>query len=170
MLPRTNCSGVTDGDTFFVVQGPHGIGNNSVFRPITTADDIACSGAGNANRTILKIGFPVGSRSDLSHGLAGTIRVMSSHRITLFVGAAGFMVLVALVRGDNDCGTVRRESTKCLEHVNRTHDISLIGLDGDCIGAPHKWLSRHMNHEIRPERVDGFANSLPIPNIGHFML
>ena len=170
MLPRTNCSGVTDGDAFFVVQGPHGIGNNSVFRPITAADDIACPGAGNANLTILKIRFPVSRCSDFGHSFARAVGVVTTERITLFVVPTRLMVLVALVRGDNDCGTVRCESTKCLEHVNRTHDISLIGLDGDCIGAPHKWLSRHMNHEIRPERVDGFANSLPIPNVGHFML
>ena len=104
MLPRTDGLGITEGNGLHYVQCPHGIGDNAILGPITSTDDIAGTGAGNADRPFLKVGVALSGRGNLSHCLAGAIGIMPAKRIRLLVGTTRLMVLVTLVRGDNHNG------------------------------------------------------------------
>ena len=102
MLPGADSPGIAHSYLFSLIQCPHGIGDNPILGPVSSPDHIAGTDAGNSHGTDLEVGIPICHRRDLGHCLAGTVRIMTTKRITLLVRPSRLMVLVALVGCDDD--------------------------------------------------------------------
>src|SRR5439155_17226131 len=105
-------------------QGSHGIVDDAVSRPVTSADDVA--GAHRGNRCAVgEEAVPVGGCDEFGATLAGTVWVPAAHRVGLAKRTVGLAVLVALVAGHDDDRAYRRAGARCVEHVDGAHDVRL---------------------------------------------
>ena len=124
MLPGTNGIGVAHDDGFARHEGSHGVGDDPVGCPVATADDVA--GAGRCCcRPVGEEALAVRGRDQLRAALAGAVRIAAAHGVRLSERPIVFVVLVALVAGDDHDRLNRGAGAGRFEHVHGSHHVGL---------------------------------------------
>src|SRR5437868_3192458 len=103
MLPRTRRCLVSHRDWHPFLQCPNAIRNDSVGGPITTANDIACSNAGDFHWMVLKKRAPVRADRYFRGRFARAVRIVAAEGILLTIATLAFPVFIAFVCGYQNC-------------------------------------------------------------------
>ena len=109
VLPGADRVRVADADGLAGLEAADEVGDEAVGGPVAAADDVAGAGGGEGDCVLGKlatreIGLAVGGGDDLGAGLGAGVGIVAAERIGLAVGPEPFLVLVALVGGDDDDG------------------------------------------------------------------
>lgn len=116
MLPRARGGFVAHGNLLAVLKRPDAIGNDTVFGPVASADDVSGPGAGEENRRGGRGGrvegrvargdealmggakrAPPRADSDLAGGLAGAVGIVAAESIFFAIAVQPLAIFVAFV-------------------------------------------------------------------------
>ena len=156
MLPRTGRNLVAHRNGITGYERANAIRHDAIERPVSATDHVAGTGRGHTDRGVgtRKIGAPVGGHHELGRTLGGTVRIVTAHRVFLAVSMGPFAILVTLVGRDDDDGARTSGEADRLEHVDRAHDVSRVGLHRLLVGQAHQRLRRQMENKIRTRLGD----------------
>ena len=139
MFPRTYGFRRTYVDLLSGFQCTYTVGNYSVKCPITSSDDIACTYAGQRYGMFLAVVIWIEKRTAptldgyFSCPFTGRIWVVTTKWIRFYIAVHLFVVIVALICGNHNTNFYRCCSTDRFHYVNRTHNVHLIGFNGDFV-------------------------------------
>src|SRR5678809_901493 len=105
-------------DSTVLFQAADTIRHNSIGGPITSADHVAGSSAGDPDGMILKERAAISLNGQLGRSFARAVRIVASQGVLLAIAVRPFPVFVTLIRGDRYRRTGMTQVSERLQDVN----------------------------------------------------
>jgi hypothetical protein len=149
------------------VEGTDRIRDQTVLRPISSADDISRSRGGDMAAAFGKKAAPLTVRHQFSAALAVAIGITAAESIRFTIPPEPFLVVVTLIACyDHDAADALNVPCR-LEQIDSSHDIDRVGRDGLSVGEAHKRLRCHMNDDIGLCGAHGVSHGIEISYIAN---
>src|ERR1700733_2438876 len=170
MLPGTNSLRAADEDRLRGLKAANQVGDETVFRPVATTNNIAgprrrqgysllLRGSGREERTA------VGRADDFRAGFARCIGVVAAQFIRLSIRPYPFLIAIALVRSDRDHSSHAGGLSHRLQNVNCSHNIGRVGAERISIGAAHQRLRGKVENYFGAKLAEGGREPGGISNV-----
>jgi len=184
MLPRANGTGAADANELMTAQGADAIGNEAIFAPVATADNVARPGGGSADYRILgtrsthsglaehvprillrEKRFQISAEDQFRTPFGGAVGIIAAHRVVFPVSPDPFLVFIAFVGGDVDQDFDADGFTDGLKHVDRAADVGVEGQLRFVVGEAYDGLGRQVKDKFRLIFAESFEEMIKIADI-----
>jgi hypothetical protein len=151
-------------------KGPHRIWNDSVLRPVPSADDVPGPRRCKSDPVLLDLvdwekRRPIGVNDELGACFAGAVGIMTPQRITLTETPHLAVVSITLIAGHHYNGAWMPGKANRVKDRRRAHDIHVEGIARVGDAGPDDWLSRQMKKRNRGPATQNAQQQLSIADI-----
>ena len=151
-------------------QRRHGVRDQLVRRPVSTADHIAGARTREPDAVLCEArqrekGIAIRLPDQFRTGLAVGIRIAPAKGIGFQIAPFQAPVLIALVARDVDHRARAAQASNGFDQVDRAHDIGRIRLDGILVRTQNDRLRRHVKDDLRLKAVHSIDESFEVTHI-----